>query len=87
MSMSPRSAGRDPLRLGILLSGRGSNFQAIAASIREGQLKRAIPVLEGDDGDSLAERILVEEHIAYSEAIARVASGEFEIRDRRYVRL
>ena len=202
-------AGRVPLRLGILLSGRGSNFQAIAASIREGRLKgveiavvisnvadaaglavarelgfpvavfvskgrkradhdadvadclkshrvdlvclagymrllspefigafrdriinihpsllpafpgldaqqqaydygvkmagctvhfvdedldhgaiilqRAIPVLETDDAHTLAGRILVEEHAAYSEAIARVAGGEYEIRGRRYV--
>jgi phosphoribosylglycinamide formyltransferase-1 len=28
-----------PVRLGILLSGRGSNFLAIAESIREGRLK------------------------------------------------
>ena len=49
-------------------------------------LQRAIPVLETDDAHSLAERILVEEHIAYSEAIARVASGEWEIRGRRYIR-
>jgi phosphoribosylglycinamide formyltransferase 1 len=210
MTSVERIAGRAPLRLGILLSGRGSNFQAIAASIREGRLKgveiaivisnvadaaglavarelgfpaaifvskgrkraehdadvadclrshgvdlvclagymrllspefigafrdriinihpsllpafpgldaqqqafdygvkvagctvhfvdedldhgaiilqRAIPVLESDDVHSLAERILVEEHIAYSEAIARVASGEYEMRGRRYVK-
>jgi phosphoribosylglycinamide formyltransferase-1 len=49
-------------------------------------LQRAIPVLEEDDAHSLAERILVEEHIAYSEAIARVASAMYEIRGRRYVR-
>ena len=49
-------------------------------------LQRAIPVLETDDAHSLAERILAEEHIAYSEAIARVASGGYEIRGRRYVR-
>jgi phosphoribosylglycinamide formyltransferase-1 len=49
-------------------------------------LQRAIPVLESDDAHSLAERILAEEHIAYSEAIARVASGEYEIRGRRYAR-
>jgi len=208
MSSDELSTGRAPLRLGILLSGRGSNFQAIAASIREGRLKaaeiavvissvagapglavagelgfptavfvakgrkraehdadvanclrshhvdlvclagymrllspefigafpnriinihpsllpafpgldaqqqafdygvkvagcsvhfvdedldhgaiilqRAIPVLETDDAHSLAERILVEEHIAYSEAIARVASGAYELRGRRY---
>jgi phosphoribosylglycinamide formyltransferase-1 len=210
MSQSEPDAGRAPLRLGILLSGRGSNFQAIAASIRERRLKgveiavvisnvngaagltiaralgfptvvfvsrgrkraehdadvadclkahrvdlvclagymrllspefiaafpnriinihpsllpafpgldaqrqafdygvkvagctvhfvdddldhgaiilqRTIPVLETDDAHSLAQRILAEEHIAYSEAIARVASGEYEMRGRRYVK-
>ncbi len=49
-------------------------------------LQRAIPVLETDDAHSLAGRILVEEHIAYSEAIARVASGNYEVHGRRYVR-
>ena len=49
-------------------------------------VQRAIPVLETDDAHSLAGRILVEEHLAYTEAIARVASGEYEIRGRRFVR-
>jgi phosphoribosylglycinamide formyltransferase-1 len=49
-------------------------------------LQRSIPVLETDDAHSLADRILVEEHIAYSDAIARVASGEYEIQGRRYLR-
>jgi phosphoribosylglycinamide formyltransferase 1 len=49
-------------------------------------LQRAIAVLETDDAHSLADRILVEEHIAYSEAIARVASGQYELRGRRYVK-
>jgi phosphoribosylglycinamide formyltransferase-1 len=49
-------------------------------------LQRSIPVLDDDDADSLAARILAEEHIAYTEAIARVASGEYEVRGRRYVR-
>ena len=49
-------------------------------------VQRAIPVLENDDAHSLAERILVEEHIAYTEAIARVASGEYEVRGRQYVK-
>jgi phosphoribosylglycinamide formyltransferase-1 len=50
-------------------------------------LQRAIPVLESDDAHSLAGRILAEEHIAYTEAIARVASRKYEIIDRRYVRI
>jgi phosphoribosylglycinamide formyltransferase-1 len=49
-------------------------------------VQRAIPVLDADDAHSLADRILAEEHIAYTEAIARVASGEYEICGRRYVK-
>ncbi len=49
-------------------------------------LQRVIPVHDTDDAHSLAERILAEEHLAYSEAIARVASGDYEIRGRRFVR-
>ena len=49
-------------------------------------LQRAIPVLETRDAHSLAERILAEEHVAYSEAIARVVSGEYEIQGRRYIK-
>jgi phosphoribosylglycinamide formyltransferase 1 len=48
-------------------------------------LQRVIAVLESDDAPSLADRILVEEHQAYSEAIARVASGAYAIEGRRYV--
>lgn len=48
-------------------------------------LQRAIPVLATDDAHSLAEHILAEEHVAYSEGIARVASGAWEIRGRRFV--
>jgi phosphoribosylglycinamide formyltransferase-1 len=48
-------------------------------------VQRAIAVLESDDAHSLSERILVEEHLAYTEAIARVASGDYEMRGRRFV--
>jgi len=48
-------------------------------------LQRSIPVLESDDAHTLANRILEQEHIAYSEAIARVLSGKYEIVGRRYL--
>jgi len=48
-------------------------------------LQRSIPVLPEDDAHTLADRILAEEHIAYSQAIARVAGGDYEIQGRRYV--
>ena len=50
-------------------------------------LQRSVPVLDSDDADVLAERILVEEHVGYAEAIARVCSGEYDVRGRRYVRV
>ena len=49
-------------------------------------LQRAIPVLDADDAHSLAERILGEEHQAYTEAIARVVGGQYEVRGRRFVK-
>lgn len=49
-------------------------------------LQRTVPVLDNYDAHALSERILAEEHIAYSEAIARVASGEYELAGRRYVK-
>ena len=49
-------------------------------------VQRAIPVLETDDAHALAARILNEEHLAYTEAILRVVSGEYEVRGRRYVK-
>ena len=49
-------------------------------------LQRSIPVVDTDDAHSLSERILKEEHIAYSEAIARVLSGAYQVDGRRFVR-
>jgi phosphoribosylglycinamide formyltransferase-1 len=49
-------------------------------------VQRAIPVLDTDDAHSLAGRILAEEHLAYTEAIAKVAGGRYEIRGRQYVK-
>lgn len=48
-------------------------------------LQRSVAVLPADDAHSLAARILEQEHIAYSDAIARVLSGNFEIIGRRYL--
>ena len=49
-------------------------------------LQKTVPVLPDDDAHTLAARILEQEHIAYSEAIARVLSGEYRVVGRRYVR-
>ncbi len=48
-------------------------------------LQRAVDVKDQDTAKSLADRILVEEHRAYPEAIARVLSGNYQIQGRRYI--
>ena len=46
-------------------------------------LQAAVPVLEGDTDESLAARILKEEHRVYSEAIRLVLGGRWRIEGRR----
>jgi len=48
-------------------------------------LQRTVTVHETDDAHDLSARILLEEHIAYPEAIAQVLSGGYVIEGRRYV--
>lgn len=50
-------------------------------------LQHTVPVLETDDAGRLSARILAQEHIAYTEAIVRVLSGEYIVRGRRYVQM
>jgi phosphoribosylglycinamide formyltransferase-1 len=49
-------------------------------------MQRVVPVLDEDTAETLSARILEQEHIAYTEAIARVLSGEYHLMGRRYVR-
>ena len=48
-------------------------------------LQKIVPVLPEDDERTLARRILAQEHVAYTEAIARVLSGKYRIAGRRYI--
>jgi phosphoribosylglycinamide formyltransferase 1 len=50
-------------------------------------LQKTVPVLPEDDQTTLAARILAQEHLAYTEAIARVLSGKYRIAGRRYISL
>jgi phosphoribosylglycinamide formyltransferase-1 len=49
-------------------------------------LQKTVPVLDGDDLHTLSARILEQEHIAYSEGIGLVLSGEVEVQERRVLR-
>lgn len=46
-------------------------------------LQAVVPVLDTDNADALAARILVEEHRIFSEAIERMLSGRCEVHGRR----
>jgi phosphoribosylglycinamide formyltransferase-1 len=50
-------------------------------------VQRVAPVLESDDAATLAARVLVEEHKAYPEAIARFASGRLKVAGNRVLTL
>ena len=49
-------------------------------------VQTAVPVLDEDTADTLAARILAEEHKLYSEAINIVLSGSFRVEGRRVIR-
>src|SRR6185369_4505819 len=46
-------------------------------------VQRTVEVLPDDDDHSLAQRILEQEHVAYSEAIRLIVAGKFEVAGRR----
>jgi phosphoribosylglycinamide formyltransferase-1 len=49
-------------------------------------VQKTVPVLDNDDEHALAARILEQEHVAYSEAIALVLSGTYGVVGRKWVR-
>ena len=49
-------------------------------------VQKAVPVRDDDDEHTVAERILEQEHLAYTEAIRIVLEGKFEIAGRRFKR-
>jgi len=77
-------AQRQALEYGVQYSGCTVHF--VDEELDHGVivLQRVVAVLPGDDEAALSARILVQEHLAYPEAIRRVISGEYEIIGRRY---
>jgi phosphoribosylglycinamide formyltransferase-1 len=49
--------------------------------------QRVVPVLAGDTEESLAARILEQEHQLYAESLALVVSGKYQVVGRRVVRM
>src|SRR5437868_12400683 len=78
-------AQRQALEYGAQVSGCTVHF--VDENLDHGVIitQRSVSVLPDDDEHALAEPIVEQEHIAYSEAISQVLSGDYEICGRRYL--
>jgi phosphoribosylglycinamide formyltransferase-1 len=77
-------AQRQALEHGVKVSGATVHFVTEALDAGPIVLQRAVPVLEGDTPESLAARILVEEHAIYPAAVAKVLDGGWRIEGQRF---
>ena len=79
-------AQQQALQHGVKASG--VTVHVVTADLDAGPIivQKTVPVLDGDTEETLAERILVEEHRAYPEAIAYVLDGGWRIDGRRVVK-
>jgi phosphoribosylglycinamide formyltransferase-1 len=68
---------------GVRFSGCTVHFVAAEVDMGPIILQAAVPVLQDDTGDTLAARILVEEHRIYPEAVGLYFQGRIEVRGRR----
>jgi len=78
-------AQRQALAHGVKVSG--VTVHLVTPELDAGPIivQRAVPVLESDTEEALAARILVEEHLAYPEAVQRLLDGGWTVDGRRLV--
>jgi phosphoribosylglycinamide formyltransferase 1 len=78
-------AQRQALEYGVEVSGCTVHF--VDEELDHGVIvvQKTVSVLAQDNERTLAARILVQEHLAYAEAINRVLSGKYRIAGRRFV--
>lgn len=72
---------------GVKISGVTVHFVTRELDAGPIVLQRTVPVLEDDTRETLAARILEQEHLAYPEAIGVVLDGGWKIDGRRFRRL
>jgi phosphoribosylglycinamide formyltransferase-1 len=79
-------AQRQALDYGVRITG--ATVHVVNAELDAGPIVRqsAVPVLDDDTVETLAARILVEEHRIYPEAIGDMLDGRWSIDGRRFVR-
>ena len=79
-------AQRQAIERGVKVSG--VTVHIVTSQLDAGPviLQRAVPVLDDDTPETLAGRILVEEHRAYPEAVKIMLEGGWRIEGRRFLR-
>jgi phosphoribosylglycinamide formyltransferase-1 len=89
-SLLPAFPGLDAQKQAIAHSAKvsGCTVHIVDENLDSGPiiLQKTVPVLEGDDEHSLAARILEQEHVAYTEALRLLLSGEVEVQGTKVVR-
>jgi phosphoribosylglycinamide formyltransferase-1 len=89
-SLLPAFPGVDAQRQAVEHGARisGVTVHLVTAELDGGPIvvQRAVPVLDGDTPETLNERILVEEHRAYPEAVQVMLEGGWRVEGRRFVR-
>jgi phosphoribosylglycinamide formyltransferase-1 len=78
-------AQKQAIEYGVRVSGCTVHF--VDENLDAGPIivQRAVEVRDGDDGDSLAARILEQEHVAYVEALVALSTREWRVEGRRVV--
>jgi phosphoribosylglycinamide formyltransferase-1 len=78
-------AQRQAIDHGVRVSG--ATVHLVTAELDGGPiiLQASVPVLDGDTPDTLAARILIQEHRIYPEAIRMVLDGKWKLAGRRFV--
>lgn len=77
------NAQRQALDWGVKYSGATVHFVSEEVDMGPIILQAVVPVLQDDTEDSLADRILKEEHQIYPEAVRLFFEGKLEVRGRR----
>jgi len=77
------NAQRQALEWGVKYSGATVHFVSEEVDMGPIILQAVVPVLQDDTEESLAERILKEEHRIYPEAVRLFFEGKLEVRGRR----
>lgn len=78
-------AQRQAFEHGVKISG--ATVHLVTGELDGGPIvvQAAVPVLDGDTVETLAARILVEEHRIYPQAIARILEGGWRLEGRRFM--